>query len=137
MTKNRTLTPEQQAATDARRARFADLARKLAEMTDDQRAAIAQRAAGIVTVEGRPLSVGNSLLTWMQNESATMLGGFQQWRAAGRQVRKGEHGIMIWAPKAAKADEHKQPGEISTADDRTRFITITMFDVSQTDEATR
>lgn len=138
MTRNRKpLTAEQQAATEARRARFAELARRLADMTEEQRADTAARMPTIVTIEGRALSVGNAILAAMQRDAVTVVGGFQQWRAAGRQVRKGEHGLMIWAPKTPKADDNKQPGETSSAEERTRFITITMFDVSQTDEATR
>lgn len=137
MRTKKTLTPAQLAASQARHERFSALAKQLADMTDEQRANIAGQMPALVTIEGRALSLGNTLLTAMQCPSATMLGGFQQWRAAGRQVRKGEHGIMIWAPKTPKADANKQEGEISSAEERTRFITITMFDVSQTDEATR
>lgn len=125
----RTLSPEQQAATQARRDRFATMARELATLTDDQRASI---AAGMTatTIEGRTLSPRNACLVALQNPAATLVGGFQQWRAHGRTVRRGEHGIQIWAPTRPRATD----GATADDDSGPRFITITIFDVSQTDQ---
>lgn len=129
----RPLTPEQQIASDARRARFSDLAKQIAELSTDQQMEMAATMATTLTVEGRALSVHNACLLACQCPNATMVGGFHQWRAAGRQVRKGEHGLMIWAPTRKKDDPNRQPGELSSADARRSFIMVTVFDVSQTD----
>ena len=124
----RTLTPEQTAARDARRERFAALAGQIAEMTPEQRAAMAAQMPYLVTVEGHALSIHNACLVALQLPSATILGGYRQWQAAGRQVRKGEHGLMIWAPRMKK--------DADTGDEeRAGFIPINLFDVSQTDAA--
>ena len=130
----RTLTPEQQAKSDARRARFSELAKSIGAMSQDQRLTLAASMAGAVTVEGRALSVHNACLLAVQAPSATLVGGFQQWIKAGRVVRKGEHGLMIWAPVRQKDDASRQPGELSSKD-RQGFIMVTVFDVAQTDEA--
>ena len=125
------LTTDQLAARDARRASFTALAQDLAALSDTERATLAARMATVTTVEGRALSVHNACLVAMQCPTATLVGGFNQWISAGRSVRKGEHGLMIWAPCKGATDPNLQPGEITT--DRQKFITVTVFDVSQTD----
>ena len=120
----RTLTPEQQAASDARRQAFREYARAVSAMSEGERVAMADRA-GLRTVEGHELSTTNAVLAIMQRPAASVLGGFNQWRAAGRQVRKGEHGIMIWAPTKNRDEDSDRPG----------FVPITLFDVAQTDES--
>ena len=130
-TQRKSLTDAQIVARDARRARFSTLATQIGAMTDDQRATLAASITP-TTVEGRPLSVHNACLLAIQCPTVTLVGGFQQWLKAGRAVRKGEHGLMIWAPCRQAEDPNRQPGETSSAD-RQRFITVTVFDVSQTD----
>ena len=129
---SRVLTPEQQAKSDARREQFRTLAQQIGAMSEADRAAMAAKMSAVVTIEGRVLSVHNACLLACQCPTATMVGGFQQWRANGRQVRKGEHGLMIWAPTRGKVDESIQPGEIK-ANDHPHFIMVTVFDVAQTD----
>src|SRR5262245_22235054 len=96
-------TEEQKAKAEARRERFRALAKKVADMDDDERQAIVDKFGAVVTVEGRRLSDGNTLLLAEQCETVSMVGGFQQWKRAGRVVRKGEHGLMIWLPIKSKA----------------------------------
>src|SRR5712691_8342222 len=97
-------TPEQKAAATERRARFTELANRVADMTDDERAALVAHVGAIVTCEGRALSVHNSCLVLTQLPTASMVGGFRQWKAHGRSVKKGEHGLMIWVPTSRKDD---------------------------------
>ena len=128
-TKRRQLTDDQIAARDARHARFSDIAKTIGAMTDAERASL---AASIMptTVEGRPLSVHNACLIAVQYPTATLVGGFNQWIKAGRAVRKGEHGLMIWAPTKPR----ETTTETSESDTEHRnFIMVTVFDVSQTD----
>src|SRR5436190_4702843 len=98
-------TPEQKAAAVERRARFTELANQVAEMTDADRAALVAHVGAIVTCEGRALSVHNSCLVLTQLPTASMVGGFRQWKAHGRSVKKGEHGLMIWVPTSRKDAE--------------------------------
>jgi len=128
--KKRTLTPEQTAARDARRAAFRELARKVSKMTEDQRQAMIRSMPAIVTIEGRPLSGVNSILLSFQCPGATIVGGFRQWIKAGRCVKKGEHGACIWVPGGAKGSAPAD-GE---AGESIRFLTGTVFDVTQTAE---
>src|SRR5204863_5028752 len=122
--------------SDARRAQFRELAERIGAMSDAQRAVMAERMAGAVTVEGHRLSVHNACLLACQAPDVTLVGGFNQWRAHGRTVRKGEHGLMIWAP-VRRAPEASAPAEAPAAadlaGDRPRFLMVTVFDVAQTD----
>src|SRR3954471_15954290 len=101
-------TPEQKAKAGERRARFTELAKHIAALTDDERAALVARVGAVVTCEGRALSVHNSCLLLTQLPTASMVGGFRQWQVHGRSVRKGEHGLMIWVPTSRK-DEAESP----------------------------
>lgn len=127
----RTYTAAQKAAFDERRAAVRALARDISKMTDGERSALAARLPGIATIEGRNLSVFNSCLLAAQCPQATVVGGFRQWKNAGRAVRKGEHGHAIWIPTKTRADQaaEKDAGEL-------QFMLGTVFDVSQTEEIT-
>lgn len=132
----RELTPEQIEARDARRAKFRTLCKQIADMPELDRLALAANLPGLVTCEGHALSLHNVCLIAKQFPGASIVGGFQQWKRAGRQVRKGEHGAMIWIPTG-----HSKPGDGPTAEDVSaaegesiRFLTATVFDVSQTEE---
>lgn len=123
--RRRELTPAQQTASDGRRAMFRDFARKVAALSEAEREALTARI-GAVTIEGHALSVHNACLAYMQRPGCTVLGGFNQWRAAGRMVRKGEHGLMVWAPTKSRRDAEAD-------DDRPGFVPVTLFDITQTD----
>ena len=131
-------TPEQKARAAERRERFRALAAQVAAMSDDERAALVAKAGAIVTVEGRALSVHNSCLVLNQLPTASMVGGFRQWKDHGRSVRKGEHGLMIWVP-TGKSEKPEEGATVPTAEagaekeKRAGFIMGTVFDVSQTD----
>jgi hypothetical protein len=109
-------------------------------MSDEQRATMAAQMSAVVTVEGRALSLHNSCLVAAQKPDATILGGFGQWIKAGRVVRKGEHGVMIWAPTMRRTDTLSPDAEQASDTMTTRragFIMVTVFDVSQTDPSER
>ena len=102
-------TAEQRAKAAERRERFAALAGQVARMTDDERAALVARVGAIVTCEGRALSAFNSCLVLTQLPTASMVGGFWQWKDKGRSVRKGAQGLMIWIP-TTKGDADQPAG---------------------------
>lgn len=134
----RQATEEQRAAAKERRRQMGELARRIAAMTDEQRAEMQKRMPSIATIEGHALSFHNTAMIIMQNgEHATVVGGFRQWKKAGRFVRKGEHGFAIWAPRKKKtAGEDTIEVSVSEidADEDLSFLLVTVFDVSQTDE---
>lgn len=118
-------SPAQQRAAQEKRDRFKRFARQLADMTEAERLEMAG-TVGVRNCEGHALSQTNTLLAMFQFPKVTVVGGFRQWIANGRAVRKGEHGIMIWVPTANRT------GTVSDSD--VRFLTANVFDISQTDE---
>jgi hypothetical protein len=114
--------------TPDKKQKLKDLQGKLKNLTPDQKQILIDRGM-IATIEGRTLSLHNTLLCYVQSGDnlPTVVGGFKQWLAAGRVVKKGEHGLTIWFP-AGKSDDAE--------DDDMRFYTATVFDIVQTEELT-
>ena len=92
----------------------------------------------------RAYSLGNTLLIMMQRPDATHVAGYRTWLALGRQVKRGEHGILILAPvvRRQRSDNDKDPQERERdAQDRTLltdasvtgFRSTYVFDIAQTD----
>lgn len=115
------------------------LAAQVAKMTDDQRAEIAGRFP-VVTIEQHVISPRNTCLVTLQAERpVTIIGGFRQWIAHGRAVRKGEKALYILrpCPKGSKATAGAAPGEATEGADQdvpgVFFKAIPVFDVTQTD----
>lgn len=80
-------------------------------------------------------SFHNCLLIAMQRPAATLVAGYGRWQDLGRQVRKGERGIMILAPCLRRVEEAE--GEEQPAGRRvTGFRVAYVFDVDQTDGET-
>jgi hypothetical protein len=131
-------TAEQKARAAERRDKFRALAKLLTEMSDGERAALIDRAGSVVTIEGRPLSFHNTCMLAMQNPAVTVVGGFAQWKRAGRSVRKGERGLGIWVPVGGGKDDGSGSGVAVDADGkdsvgRVRFVMGTVFDIAQTE----
>lgn len=126
----KTLTPEETAARDARRAKFAALVKQVGAMDPAARAVMFAKVPAVLTVEGKALSPLNGYLCALQSagNSLSIVGGFRQWLRAGRCVRKGSHGLTIWVPLGAKRNAEGEEG------DGVRFGTGTVFDISQTVE---
>lgn len=106
--------------------KFSKLAKALKAMTEEDKLdLIATRS--IVNTEGKALSLNNAVLMLMQREEdiPTVVGGYRQWQAAGRQVQKGERGMMIWYPSRRKKEDSE--------DEETRFFVGTVFDILQTE----
>ena len=98
-------------------------------MSEEQQQAIAEKF-GIMTVEGHPLTPYNQCFLVSQSEiNFTIIGGFQQWKKAGRVVRKGEHGSLILVPSKPKVEEDS---DILQDDEDVRFFSATVFDITQT-----
>lgn len=125
-------------AAPSRQERMKELARRVAALTPEQRAAFAARSP-VVTIEGHALSIRNTASLCIQlGADVSVVGGYQQWRRAGRQVRKGEHGGLILIPRAPKGGQGDDSGATGTPDgdaepSRLYFIGGTVFDISQTD----
>lgn len=125
-------TIEQIEARQAKKARMRDLAKTVAAMSDDERAELSKRYP-IVTIEGRPLSQKNQLLLVLQSNGLampTVVGGFRQWKTAGRSVIKGQKALSIWIPTTGKKDSDDESGEAQDV----RFICGSVFDITQTQD---
>jgi len=132
MKPKRTLTPEQEAARDARRQQFKTLWQRVAKMSDAERAELVNRAGAIVTCDGHPLSVKNTCLLFFQIPNVSIVGGFRQWLKHGRCVKKGEHGGQIYIPCGAA--KQNDDGTTTAEAAEIFFSTATVFDISQTAE---
>jgi len=116
----------------ALRARIDDSVEALARAVDDVRASDTFRAYLDVQARFHKYSWHNSLLILMQRGDATRVAGFQTWKKLGRYVRKGERGIMIFAPCPFHREAVNDAGEPESIDG-IFFKPVHVFDVSQTD----
>ena len=71
----------------------------------------------------------NTMLIYSQRPDATRVAGYRAWQGLKRQVRKGEHGIRIFAPCPWKK-ENATTGETEAG---IFFRCVSVFDVAQTD----
>ena len=79
-------------------------------------------------------SARNNLLIRAQCPDATAVLGFRQWEALGRHVRRGEHGLRIFAPVTRRIErDDPDTGETDVARLVRGFRLVSVFDVSQTD----
>ena len=57
---------------------------------------------------------------------ATSVAGYREWKSLGRQVKRGEHGIKLWAPIVRKDAESGERKVVN-------YRHVTVFDVAQTE----
>ena len=123
--KMKKITEEQKQRATERRQKLQEICKQVKAMGDGERARMASRMQ-VHSVTGGTLSPHNQCMISFQFPSASIVGGFRQWKKAGRCVRKGEHGIGIWCPRFNKLDNESEELE--------GFLFGTVFDVSQTEE---
>ena len=116
----------------AMRARIDDSVEALAKAVDDVRASATFQAYLNVQARFHHYSWHNSMLIMMQAPSASRVAGFQTWKKLGRFVRKGERGIMIFAPCPFHRESTNEAGE-SESINGVFFKAVHVFDVAQTD----
>jgi hypothetical protein len=81
-------------------------------------------------------SWGNVLLIASQRPTATQVAGFHTWHAMGRWVKKGEKGIMIFAPVLVKQQQEPSAPSQAKSNEAVRlagFRTAYVYDKEQTD----
>lgn len=79
-------------------------------------------------------SLNNLLLILAQNPDATMVAGFRQWQAKGRQVRKGEKSIKIFGYNEKKLTRDDLEEDVASTERVVRYFpTLSVFDIAQTD----
>ena len=79
-------------------------------------------------------SFNNALLIALQRPDATRVAGFHAWRKLGRFVKKGEHGIAIFAPMSHRKNrDERQPATTEGEEAVFGFRIAYVFDVEQTE----
>jgi antirestriction protein ArdC len=117
-------------ASDARDERIEKMHEALVEKTD-----------ALVTSEGwleylafaarfRQYSFNNTMLILIQCPTATHVASYRKWLEMGRQVRKGEKGLSIFAPMTRKKTDEVTGKEKTYV---AGFRLVSVFDVAQTD----
>ena len=128
-TRKKTTTPAQrEAAKVARQAKIDQINAMMAEAETEGHEGSEQ----FETFSGHfsKYSIRNQMLLMMQMPSATSVAGYRAWQDNGRQVKKGEKGLMIFGParKVVKGE----------GDEESSFYCpppiVTVFDISQTEE---
>src|ERR671932_801744 len=77
-------------------------------------------------------SPNNVLLILAQKPEATCVAGYKTWQSLGRQVKKGEKAIYIFAPRPYRVTTENETGEEQTHEGLT-FRSVPVFDFSQTE----
>ena len=72
-------------------------------------------------------------MIFLQRPDATVVAGFNRWKALGRFVRKGEKGIAIFALCRYKTKVETDAGEEQTVKQIRGFRVVHVFDISQTE----
>jgi antirestriction protein ArdC len=133
------MTRRSREYTAEEKAKFADDRReKIEQMSEHLAAAVASiqgsdEFAAYLRTQARfhRYSVRNTLLILMQCPHATRVAGYRAWQSLGRQVRKGEKAIRIYAPMTFRAKEGQEGEEGSPT--RTGFCLASVFNIDQTD----
>lgn len=118
----------------ALRQRIDDSIDALAKAVDDVQASETFREYLVVQAKFHRYSWHNAMLILSQRLDATQVAGFGTWKKLGRYVRKGETGIMIFAPCPYHREVDGDGGDSETIDG-VFFRAVHVFDVSQTDGA--
>lgn len=146
MASRRPTTPAHKQAARARREdKLRGLHDQLADAVLELRSSPAWTAWLDTAARFPRYSLNNQLLIGGQRPGATLVCGYQAWKAMGRQVRKGEKGISILAPitrtvPAQHTPSTRDPGPGTVEDPGATtvvagFTPVPVFDVSQTDGA--
>lgn len=118
--------------TDEKKAQLKQVREKMKSLTPEQRQELLNRGL-VATIEGRVLSVHNTIYCYLQSTGGkipTVVGGYKQWKVAGRQVSKGEHGYSIMFPAGNTSVDNEGNKTVEAE----RFFFTTVFDVTQTED---
>lgn len=124
---------EKQQKRQEKKEKITQIRKTLSQMSEEQQQEVAARF-GIITVEGHPLTPYNQCFLVSQSEiNFSIVGGYVQWKRAGKVVRKGQHGFLILVPSVSKKEENVD----TYLDDDVHFYSATVFDISQTVDITK
>ena len=124
---------------DMREEKVRDIAEEaLKRLTEELRVGRSDALKNYLAAMGRfhRYSWGNVLLISEQRPNATRVAGYHAWRDLGRSVKRGEKGIMIFAPIVVKDQDRSRAQDSAKPNDVSRvsgFRTAYVFDVDQTE----
>lgn len=107
------------------------MVQKISKLSPEERAALTPYGL-TANLSGHVLSGTNQMLLAMQGCRDNIVAGFQQWRKAGRIVKKGSTGFSIWVPIGAPKMDNEGSDPRDGKD--IHFTTGTVFGISQTVE---
>src|SRR5437763_12631695 len=115
-------------------------AQRFDELHDRITAAVAEIATGerwqemlAVAARFHTYSANNVWLILAQHPTATRVAGYRTWQQLGRQVRRGERGLAIFAPCLRKTETTDEPAGAEPRRVLSGFRVVHVFDISQTD----
>jgi hypothetical protein len=108
-----------------------ELANQASAMTPEELKAFLP--VDVMTIESKPLSPKNTYLVLNQLKSATIVGGFDQWKRAGRVVSKGSKALGIWVPLKPRTSATTPDPTPDEKKPTFRFTFGNVFDISQTE----
>ncbi len=129
--------PEKKSGNDKAkelRKQIDDSVDRLAKAVDDVRASDTFKQYLNVQARFHSYSWRNGWLIFMQCPNASRVAGFATWKKIGRHVRKGEHGIMIFAPCPFKKEVERESGD-TEVESGMFFRPVYVFDLAQTEGA--
>ena len=109
-----------------------DRLEQLAKAVDDVRASEMFKQYLDMQARFHKYSWHNTMMIVSQKPDAERVAGFKTWTTMGRHVRKGERGIMIFAPRPWKHTDTDDAGN-DTEREGVSFRPVYVFDISQTD----
>lgn len=77
-------------------------------------------------------SFNNAMLILLQCPYAIQVAGYKTWQKLGRQVKVGEKGIRIFAPRTYKEEIVMEDGTVEVRENR-YYVVVCVYDISQTD----
>lgn len=115
---------------EAQKAKVQELSEMLAEGVAELRTSEDWQAMLAVQARFHRYSFANVMLISIQSPEASQVAGYRKWQDMGRQVRKGETAIKIFAPRIVKVEDEETGEKVRRL---VGFLAVNVFDISQTD----
>jgi hypothetical protein len=137
MMARRPLDPEEKKRRETILRAMLEEAKREYAQDDALRARYDRALAAVTNIEGHVYSLNNIMLlekqATMRGLTLSRVGAFGAWIKHGRSVRKGDRGLMAYAPHLRRGDaEVQEDGDDADEARATGFHVVHLFDESQT-----
>jgi ssDNA-binding Zn-finger/Zn-ribbon topoisomerase 1 len=116
-------------AKKSKKEKIQDLKNWISNVAEEEQKQMLEKV-NIKNVQGRELSENNQMLLLGQNENVSIVAGYKQWQADGKQVKKGETALIIFVPSVTKTKDKETEEE----NEFLNFYPANVFDISQVEE---